>query len=135
MTLVPGGNRCWCGKAGCLDAYCSAKRLSDQAEGSLSAFFEGLQAGEPEKREVWREYLEHLAVALNNLHTCFDCDVIVGGSVGGYLKDFGELLRALLAERNPFGPDASYLKDCTLSEEAPAIGAALALVEDYLRNL
>ena len=27
-TLVPGGRRCYCGKDGCLDAYCSARLLS-----------------------------------------------------------------------------------------------------------
>lgn len=134
-TLVPGGLRCACGQAGCLDAYCSAKRLSDQAGGNLAAFFEGLQAGDPKLREVWREYLEHLAIAVNNLHVSFDCDVVVGGSVGSYLREFGELLRALLAERNPFGPDASYLKECGCTREASAVGAALAQVREYLQNL
>lgn len=134
MTLIPGGRRCVCGKDGCLDAYCSARRLSDQSGGSLSAFFDELQAGDTQKRAAWREYLEHLAVAVNNLHAAFDCDVVIGGSVGGYLKDFGELLRALLAERNPFGPDASYWKESRAPREASAAGAALALVEAYLDN-
>jgi len=135
ITLVPGGFRCWCGKEGCLDAYCSAKRLSDCSGGSLPAFFEALQAGDPEKRQVWREYLEYLAIAVNNLHTAFDCDVVVGGDAGAYLKDFGELLRALLAERNPFEPDASYLKYCRYPQEAAAVGAALAQVERFIETL
>lgn len=134
-TLVPGGLRCYCGKEGCLDAYCSAKRLSDHAGGSLPAFFEALQAGDPEKRQIWREYLEYLAVAVNDLHTIFDCDVVAGGYVGAYLKDFGELLRALLAERNAFEPDASYLKYCRYPEEAAAVGAALSQVEAFLAGL
>lgn len=134
-TLVPGGLPCYCGKEGCLDAYCSAKCLSDHAEGSLSAFFEGLQAGDPEKRQIWREYLEYLATAINNLHMIFDCDVVAGGSVGAYLKDFGELLRALLAERNPFEPDASYLKYCRYPGEAAAVGAALSQAEAFLAGL
>ncbi len=133
-TLAPGGRRCRCGRAGCLDAYCSAQVLSDQAGGSLSAFFQALQAGDPEKRERWREYLEYLAVAVNNLHAGFDCDIVAGGPVGAYLGEFGELLRALLAERNPFGPDASYLKECRCEEEPAAIGAAMAQVEAYLED-
>lgn len=134
-TLVPGGLPCHCGKEGCLDAYCSAKCLSDHAEGSLPAFFEALQAGDPEKRQIWREYLEYLATAINNLHMIFDCDVVAGGYVGAYLKDFGELLRALLAERNTFEPDASYLKYCRYPEEAAAVGAALSQVEAFLAGL
>ncbi len=134
-TLVPGGRRCWCGKEGCLDAYCSAKVLSDHAGGSLSAFFEELRSGDSEKREVWREYLENLAVAVNNLRLSFDCDVLVGGHVGFYLEEFGELLRALLAERNPFEPDTSYLKYSRRFQEAAAVGAALTQVEAFFEEL
>jgi len=134
-TLVPGGLRCYCGKDGCLDAYCSAKRLSDCSGGDLSAFFEALQAGDPEKRQAWREYLEYLSIAVNNLHTVFDCDVVVGGAAGAYLKEFGELLRALLAERNPFELDASYLKYCRYPQEAAAVGAALAQVKRFIETL
>lgn len=135
ITLVPDGLPCYCGKTGCLDAYCSAKCLSDQAGGNLPAFFEALQAGDPEKRRIWREYLEYLAMAVNNLHMIFDCDVVVGGYVGAYLKDYGELLRALLAERNAFEPDASYLKYCRYPEEPAAVGAALSQVEAFLEGL
>ena len=135
MTLIPGGRRCWCGKEGCLDAYCSARALSDHAGGSLSAFFDALRSGDPEKGEIWREYLEHLAAAVNSLRVCFDCGVIVGGPVGAYLEEFGDLLRALLAERNPFEQDASYLRYSRRSEEASAVGAALTQVEAFLQNL
>ena len=135
MTLVPGGRRCRCGREGCLDAYCSAKVLSDHAGGSLSAFFEELRSGDAEKREIWREYLEYLAVAVNNLHVGFDCDVMPGGDVGAYLEEFGELLRALLAERNPFDQDTSYLRRSGRPKEAAAVGAALTRVEDFLQGL
>lgn len=135
MTLVPGGRRCWCGKEGCVDAYCSAKVLSDRAGGSLSAFFDELRSGDTEKREAWREYLEYLAIAVNNLRVGFDCDVMAGGLVGTYLEEFGELLRALLAERNPFEQDTSYLRYSRRPQEAAAIGAALTQVEAFLQGL
>lgn len=134
-TLVPGGRRCWCGKEGCLDAYCSARVLSDCAGGSLSAFFDELRLGNVEKREAWREYLEYLAVAVNNLRVSFDCGVMLGGQVGACLEEFGELLRALLAERSPFEPDTSYLKYGRRSREAAAIGAALTQVEAFFQDL
>lgn len=135
MTLIPGGLRCRCGKLGCLDAYCSARALADHAGGSLSAFFEELRSGDGEKREVWGEYLEHLAIAVNNLRLAFDCNVVAGGAVGAYLEEFGELLRALLAERNPFEQDTSYLQYGTRPLEASAVGAALIQVEAFLRGL
>ncbi|MFQ9799181.1 MAG: ROK family protein [Clostridia bacterium] len=37
-TLIPGGRRCYCGKEGCLDAYCSAKVLSNHTNGNLLEF-------------------------------------------------------------------------------------------------
>ena len=45
MTLVPDGRPCYCGKTGCVDAYCSALILSNAAGGSLETFFEKLEAG------------------------------------------------------------------------------------------
>ena len=134
-TLVPGGRKCYCGKEGCLDAYCSARLLSGQADGNLAAFFDGLREGDPAKQAVWREYLEHLAIAVNNLHMSFDCDVIVGGYVGAFLEEFGGRLRSLLEARNTFLPDASYLKFCRYRLEASAVGAALAQVEGFLQTI
>lgn len=134
-TLVPDGRRCYCGKEGCLDAYCSARVLSNQADGNLAAFFDGLRDGDPEKRKVWQEYLEYLAVAVNNLHMSFDCDVIVGGYVGAFLEEFGGPLRPLLEGRNTFQPDSSYLKYCRYRLEASAVGAALTQVERFIETI
>lgn len=134
-TLVPGGRRCYCGKEGCLDAYCSARLLSDHADGNLTAFFVGLREGDTEKTAVWQKYLAYLAIAVNNLHMSFDCDVIVGGYVGAFLEEFGGPLRPLLEERNTFQPEASYLKYCRYRLEAAAVGAALTQVEQFLQTL
>lgn len=37
MTIKLHGNRCYCGKNGCLDAYCSTKKLIDKEK--LESFF------------------------------------------------------------------------------------------------
>lgn len=134
-TLVPGGRKCYCGKEGCLDAYCSAKVLSEQAGGNLDAFFDGLRKGDVEKQALWQEYLTYLAVAINNLYMSFDCDVIVGGYVGAFLEEFGEELRSMLEKRNTFEPESSYLKYCRYRLEASAVGAALTQVDRFLQTL
>ncbi|MDE6280948.1 MAG: ROK family protein, partial [Oscillospiraceae bacterium] len=134
-TLVPGGRRCYCGKEGCLDAYCSARVLADCTEGKLADFFDRLRAGDPQLKQVWQEYLQYLAVAVNNLHMSFDCDVIVGGYVGAYLEEFGGPLRTLLEERNTFRRDASYLRFCRYKLEAAAVGAALMQVDQFIQNI
>ncbi len=134
-TLIPGGRRCYCGKEGCLDTYCSARVLADLAGGRLADFFDRLRAGDPQLGQIWKEYLQYLAVAVNNLHMSFDCDVIVGGYVGAFLEEFGAPLRTLLEERNTFRRDASYLHFCRYKLEAAAVGAALVQVEEFIRGL
>ncbi len=134
-TLIPGGRRCYCGKEGCLDTYCSARVLADLAGGRLADFFDRLRAGDPQLGQIWKEYLQYLAVAVNNLHMSFDCDVIVGGYVGAFLEEFGAPLRTLLEERNTFRRDASYLHFCRYKLEAAAVGAALVQVEEFIREL
>lgn len=134
-TLVPGGRRCYCGKDGCLDAYCSAKVLSDHTDGSLPEFFDRLRAGDGTLEAVWQEYLSYLAVAINNLHMSFDCNVIAGGYVGGFLEEFGGKLYELLEERNTFQKDASYLKICRYKMEAAAVGAAMIQIENFINSL
>ena len=39
ITVQRDGRQCYCGKRGCLDAYCSAERLSAPYGGELPAFF------------------------------------------------------------------------------------------------
>jgi len=134
-TLVPDGRQCYCGKKGCLDAYCSARVLAGHTEGRLADFFEGLRRGDPQLGQIWKEYLQYLAVAVNNLHMSFDCDVIVGGYVGAFLEEFGAPLRTLLEERNTFQWDSSYLRFCRYKLEAAAVGAALVQVEEFIRGL
>lgn len=114
MTLYPGGRECYCGKRGCLDAYCSAQRLSSLTEGKLDRFFEKLRQGDKECAQAWAGYQADLVTAANSLHMAFDCDVILGGYVGGYLEDWIGALRELAEERNPFDDGGTYLKGVPL---------------------
>lgn len=52
-TLVPDGRPCYCGKKGCLDAYCSAKVLSQLTDGNLALFFDGLRSGNAALQTAW----------------------------------------------------------------------------------
>lgn len=135
MTLVPDGRRCYCGKVGCVDAYLSARALSGYTDGNLARFFERLRERDAKATELWEEYLEHLAVVVNNLRMGFDCDVIVGGYVGPFLEEFGAALEEKLRQRNTFQSDSSYRKPCSFRLEAAAVGAALLQVERFLQNI
>ena len=76
MTVVMDGESCYCGKRGCLDAYCAAWRLSDAADGKLEQFFSLLEKGDERAAGIWDSYTDYLAIAVNNIHMVLDCDII-----------------------------------------------------------
>ena len=132
MTIVPNGHNCYCGQRGCVDAYCSAKVLSDSTNGKIAEFFRLLALNEAPQKALWEEYLTHLVVTVNNLRMLYDCNVILGGYAGAYMDEYVESIRELVAARNTFENDGSYLHVCKYKLEATAVGAALQLVEDFI---
>lgn len=134
-TLVPGGRPCYCGKSGCVDAYCRAGLLHGHTGGSLKDFFLRLHTDDAALRSVWDAYLDNVAVVVNNLRMMLDCDVILGGYVGRYMDAELAGLRRRAAFRNTFEPDANYLKACAYKKEAAALGSAIPWIEEYLQTL
>lgn len=132
MVIRPKGRACYCGKNGCLDVYCSASILADRTEGNLERFFQELEEGNSQWREIWEEYTDNLAIAVDNLRMCFDGDVVLGGYVGGHMGSYIEDFRAKCAKRNIFGKSGDYVKACKYRIEASALGAAVCQIERYI---
>ena len=65
MILIPGGDRCYCGKQGCADAYCAASVLTGDGKNSLEVFMEQLKQGNKEAEQKWERYLDHLAILIS----------------------------------------------------------------------
>lgn len=135
MTIVPNGRLCYCGKKGCVDAYCSAHLLSDSVDGNLSKFFQLLQAGSEPHKAIWEEYLYYLSIAINNLRMLFDCKVIVGGYVGSYMEQYINSLKKIVAQCNTFEEDSSYVKVCQYKMESIAVGAALMHIDQFINSI
>lgn len=135
MTVVPNGEPCYCGKQGCLDAYCSAKLLSSQAEGKLEQFFKRLEQREGKAGEMWNQYTDYLALAVNNLHMVLDCDIILGGYVGSYAEPYIQDIRKKVAQRNTFAGDGSFVKPCRYKVGAAALGASLQVIEAFIEQI
>ena len=81
------------------------------------------------------EYLDHLAIGVNNLRMCFDCDVILGGSVGAYMTDYIDVLREKAVALNPYEQNADYIRVCHYKTEAAAAGAALYFVNQFVLDM
>lgn len=135
MTIVPGGKKCYCGQKGCVDAYCSAKILSDSTNGSISEFFRLLRQGLEPQKSIWNEYVSHLIVTINNLRMLFDCKVILGGYAGAYMDEYIDQLRQRVSKYNTFEVDGAYLHVCKYKLETTAVGAALLHVENFIKNI
>ena len=135
-TIVqPGGRSCWCGKKGCLNAYCSSEVLTEHGAYALEQFFDRLETGEPEYKECWEEYLEYLAMQVANIRMAFDCDIILGGKVGRHLIPYMAQLEEYLQVYNMTDFDFSYLSVDPYQQGSSAIGAACYMLERYVENL
>jgi len=135
IVIHPGGKQCYCGKKGCLDAYCSALCLADPADGNLELFFKKMEEGDRAFTKIWKEYLNDLAIGVDNLRMCYDCEIVLGGYVGSQIEPYIPELRKKLAERNIFGDDGSYVRACSYRIEASALGAAIYTIEDFIDSI
>lgn len=135
MIIDTEGRECYCGKRGCVDAYCSARILARYTEDNLDKFFEKLGQNDVEAGKLWETYLKYLAVTITNLRMTFDCDVILGGYVGGYMREHMMELNHHLLQYNKFENDTLYVKTCNYAREASAVGIAMRFIDQYFESL
>jgi len=135
MTIVNNGRQCYCGKYGCADAYLSSSILTNSSNGSLSEFFSLVHDGSIHHVNLWNEYLDYLALTVNNLRMAFDCNVIIGGYVGVYMDDHIDHLRDLVAARNTYETYGGYIQACHYRMHATAVGAALLFIDSFIKNI
>jgi len=136
IVIVPNGKQCYCGKCGCTDAYCSARILANHTDGNLKKFFRLLESGDLEAGNLWNDYLEHLAIAVSNLHLTFDCEIILGGYVGSYMEPhlnelWDHIQKYLLFDENP----ESFLLPCHFKQEAAGAGIAMHFINEYVSKI
>jgi N-acetylglucosamine repressor len=135
MVIKPGGLPCYCGKKGCLEAYCSGDALVGE-DRNLEDFFTPLRSGKPEESARWLQYLEDLSAAINNMHMLINCDVILGGHIAPFLNesDFDQLL-TLVHEKSSFAEKRHYIHIGKCTNAVAATGAALLFVNDFLDSI
>ena len=148
MTMCIDGVPCSCGKKGCLERYCSATALirmgreaaaehpdsliltmaggePDNINGKIVV--DAARQGDPAALSVFDRYTTYLALAVNNVVTFLDPEVIVlGGGVsqaGAFLADAvrAKVPGLLLFKALSFG----RLELAVLGNEAGIIGAAM----------
>lgn len=137
MCVEPGGLPCTCGAQGCLEAYCSTRRIFNTFNVSLDEFFSALEKHTPGAKEyeaLWDNMLRHLAIGINNIHMILDCDVVLDGVLSEFLSPYLPRLREYVAGINYIAPDASYLHLSTLRHHTVPLGVALHFIVDFLEH-
>lgn len=135
MTIERDGKHCHCGKRGCLDVYCAATVLADEAGGDLEAFFKLLKQKDRKACASWADYVSYLATAVNIIRAAFDCDVIIGGYVGSLIDGHLEDLRNQAAQLNTFEYDGQYIRQCKLKHRAAAAGGAFLFIKPFIESV
>lgn len=138
VCIDPGrkARMCYCGKRGHYDAYGSARLLAEKAGSTLEDFFARVEQGDPEMVQTLDEYLDHLAILLENTIMFVDMPVVIGGYVGSFLGPYLDLLKKKVAARdNSEFSSVEHIHLCRRKVEAAAVGSALYFVEKFIREL
>ncbi len=134
MILHPGGKRCYCGRNGCADTCLSAKRLAQGEADGLAGFFRQLERGEIEAKSRFQSYCRELALLISNIRVTLDCDLILGGDVGGFLPPYMEEVKEEIRRLDGGIMPLDYLKTCVYGEDAAARGGAFLLIQEFVKN-
>ena len=117
ICINSDGPLCYCGNRGCLETYCSANSLSEIAGMSIKEFFEKLRENKEENiKQIWKEYLKHLAFAMR------------------MENDLNYLLKQINLSL-PFEFPKENLIVGTNGQYTPAIGAALFYVKKFIDGI
>ena len=128
------GPKCYCGRHGCLETYCSANALKEAAGMPIKEFFNILHTTQaPTLQQIWWNYLDHLAFAIRNLNLVIDSPIIISGYLAPYFQEAD--MKYLLNQIN--GQSLFEMADDQLllgnhGQYTPAIGAALYYIKEFL---
>lgn len=135
MTLIPEGRDCYCGKKGCLEAYCGVNVLLEQYA-SLDEFFKDLRHGKQKAIDIWNMYLQYLAQGIHNMFMLLGNDIILGGQLSKYLciEDV-DLLKEKMHYVSAFLQEQRAIKIAKCTTESIVTGAALPLIQQFLKSI
>lgn len=130
--VVTGGIKCSCGKRGCLEAYCSAKRFSENLGITLDEFFDEIKKGNKEYKKLWKEMLKTLSIGIVNIRTILDCQVVLGGFMAPYIEPYLDKLKENILEEDE---TADYISICKSGNSSVSLGVSIKFTVDFLENI
>lgn len=133
MVIVENGERCTCGRKGCLEAYASAAALKREAyraggrELEPEEIFGLAKKGDPIMKAVVDTYIHRLGLGIVNIVNIFRPQLILLG--GGISRQGDVLLEPLrrIVQKECFGGEKNFVPEIEAAElgnDAGIIGAA-----------
>ncbi len=148
VTLISGGEKCGCGRCGCVEAYASASALIRQTKQKMltdkeslmwkevdfdidkvdgTTAFECMKKGDESATEVYDKYASYLGDSILNMLNVFRPEIfLLGGGISNHGK---ELLDRVISHCQKFnygikGALKTEIKIASLKNDAGIIGAA-----------
>ena len=134
--ISPNGRECYCGKKGCVEAYCSLSALEAAFGGEVAELMISMQKGDTKAVQLWNSYLDYLALAINNFHMILNTQIIIGGSILNYLAESHlDRINELVKAHSAFPEEESNIILGSLTKDAVAIGAALSFMKEFVNSI
>ncbi|MBQ4283344.1 MAG: ROK family transcriptional regulator [Lachnospira sp.] len=135
MTIHPEGKQCFCGKKGCFESYVSARCISSEIGLTLDEFFSRLDMGDAVIEQYFENYIEDLAIGINNLYVMTDGDIVIAGPVSVYLEKYIDDIRKKLVKKYSFDTDGTYFGLASCDYELSKTGAALTYIGEFINRV
>lgn len=134
MCINHDGPICYCGSRGCLETYCSVNSIETAAGVSIKEFFYEMRKNKNNIfKQIWEDYLKHLAYAIKNLNMVIDGPVIISGYLAPYFTDVDiAFMCELINAATPFPIAKDNIIVGMHGQFTPAIGAALYYVKRFI---
>ena len=113
----------------------SAMRFSMDIGKTIEEFFDLVHKGDPASTALWDDVLKHLAIGISNIRMIFDCDIVLGGFVSEYLKEYMPELRKYVKEMNSFDDGTDFVKLGKFPRKAGLMGIAWHFANDYIEKI
>lgn len=136
ISITQDGEKCYCGKSGCLESLVSATGILNAARQlnwqeknpnlpfTVETIFKASESGNREAKQIFDDFLGYLKIGISNYINLFAPDqIILGGGVAKGLKNYLPILQ----ENPQLGPYKQYkvsVEISELEENAGILGSA-----------
>lgn len=132
ICIQPNGKKCYCGRNGCLESYCTSSVLTDDLNLTINEFYNQLLLKNQKYISIFDNYLNDLAKGINIIKMILDCDIIIGGSITTIIEPYLYILKEKVKLLDCFSDDVDYIHIGKYGNKANCIGAALYYVSEFL---